>query len=154
MTTINKQIEIYVASDGTEFLTKDECVKYEDTTLAMLNKIQYFQYCTNMDLNETGMYYNNNYAAVYVESDRCQYEVLLQYLIDLHKGKVIHQNVQGYGVAATFSISVCTREEYVRAKPKMWGGSPTHVDKILLSEVPIDGFPKNVPVISKHFKYK
>ena len=155
MKTINKEIEVFISEDGKEFINKDECSKYENTTLKMENDIKYFRYYTNMDLNETGMFYNCNYAAVYIKGfDDCYYEVMLQYLVDKHKGRVIHENVQGYGVAKMFSISSCTKAEYFKAEPKKWGGHNTETEKILLSETPIDGFPDNIPVMSKHFKYK
>ena len=145
MKIINKDTKVYIAEDGTEFLNESDCLKYENTTLEIVKNVKYFKNYTNADLNETGMFYNHNYAAVYLSGyNSCYSEVLLQYLIDKHKGRVIHEGVQGCGVMEAFRIQNSNRNDYDKAVPNRWGGSVTGTDRIFLSDIPIDGFPKNI----------
>ena len=47
---------------------------------------------------------------------------LLQYLIDLNKGKVL-QGVQGYGVSSLFAIREITKEQYFEKRQNTWDWS-------------------------------
>ena len=101
------------------------------------------------------MFFRHNYAAVYIGGwDNCYYEVLLQHLLGKYDGKILSVNVQGYGVTSSFSISEITKEDYFAKKPNSWGGRSTDVEQIFLSEIPIEGYPDNIKVISKHIKIK
>jgi hypothetical protein len=155
MTKENKTIEIFKAKDGKEFLTEKECLNYENNTLKKLENIKYFKYCTGRDLTETGMFYRHNYAAVYIAGyGNCYYEVLLQYLLGKNKGLVLSPDVQGYSVTSSFSIHEINKKQYFDKIPNKWGGSVVEPEQILLSEEPINGFPENIKVISKHINYK
>lgn len=146
----NSSATIYVAKDGREFLDKKECEIYENETLKVLENTKYFKYFTNRDLTETGYFTNYNYAAVYIKGwSNCYQEVLLQYLFDRYKGKILSVDVQGYGVTSNFEIKEITKEEYFEKKQRNWGGMLTTSQQILLSEIPIKGFPENIPIISK-----
>jgi len=151
MKEAEKTTKMFIAKDGKEFLSREECANYENNVLEKLKKVKYFKYFTNRDLTETGLFFNTNYAAVYIgRYDGCHYEVLLQYLLDQHKGKILQENVQGYGVTSAFEILATSKGEYFQKKPNIWGGSPTTTKQIFLSEIPIDGFPENIKVISKY----
>lgn len=155
MEKFKKEIDVFTSKDGKEFLTEQECVNYETNVLEKLKNIKYFKYCTSRDLTETGMFYRHNYAAVYIAGyDSCYYEVLLQYLLDKHNGKLLSVNVQGYGVTSNFSIAEITKEQYFAKVPNKWGGHNTNTEQILLSEIPIDGYPENIKVISKKINLK
>ncbi len=150
-----KNVDIFISEDGKEFLTKEECIHYEENVLSKLENIKYFTYFTSRDITETGMFYNHNYAAVYIERhSSCYKEVLLQYLFELHEGKIIQKDVQGYGVTSSFYIEEISKERYFSKKQNNWGGMKTESKQIFLSEEPIDGYPKNIKVISKVFNYK
>lgn len=84
----------------------------------------------------------------------CYYEVLLQYLINRYNGKIIHEDVQGYGVTSAFEIQKSTKEEYFKKAPIIWGGSATNSEQILISEEPIDGYPENIKVVSTYLHAK
>ena len=150
-----KKTEVFIASDGKEFLLEKECQEYENNVLSKLENIKYYKYFTGRDLTETGMFYAHNYAAVYIPGyDSCYESVMMQYLLDKFSGKILSENVQGYGVTSLFSISQIDKGQYFTKRPNTWGGSEVDAEQILLSEVPIDGYPDNIKVISKHINIK
>ena len=155
MEKVLRSTTIYKSEDGREFLTEKECSNYENNVLKKKKNIVHFSYLTDRDLTETGRFYYHNYAAVYIKGyDDCYKDVLMQYLLDGY-GRLISENVQGYGVTSMFSVSQITEEEYFEKKPNIWGGSIMESKQILLSEIPIDGYPENIKIISKHInKYK
>ena len=42
MKTINKDMKVYIAEDGTEFLNESDCLVYENTTLEIVKNVKYF----------------------------------------------------------------------------------------------------------------
>lgn len=151
MKEVKKTVDLFIASDGKEFLDRESCKKYENETLSYLERTKYFRVNSRRDLNETGLFYQADYVAVYLCSrDYCHHSVVLQHLVDINQGKVIGVNVQGYGVASLFEITEISREQYLEAKPVVWGGTKGTSNQIFISEVEVDGFPKPIKVLSKH----
>jgi len=62
-----KKIEVFIADDGEEFLTKPECEKYEKKVMSKIENIKYFKVCCNPDLTEGKGHYNTLYIAIYPE---------------------------------------------------------------------------------------
>ena len=48
--------KIYVADDNKEFLSKEECEKYETFVKEILSRIEYFCISCQPDLTETGLF--------------------------------------------------------------------------------------------------
>ena len=104
---------------------------------------------------ETGRFEGINYAAVHLPNNAdCHYEVMLQYLIDEHDGKAISANVQGYGITSKFKIEEISEDEYFKSNPAINRRRRTHTEYILLSEEPLEGYPYNIKVISKHIELR
>lgn len=151
MKEVKKTVDVFIASDGKEFLDKEACKKYEKEVLSYLERVEYFRISSRRDLNETGLFQQVDYAAVYLcNRDYCHQSVVLQHLIDINQGKVIGVNVQGYGVASLFEITEISREQYLEAKPVVWGGTRGTSKQIFISEVEVSGFPEPIKVLSKH----
>ena len=55
---------VYIANDGKEFLTEEECKKHEAFVKEVLCNISYFCIRCRPDLTETGYYMHRIYAAV------------------------------------------------------------------------------------------
>ena len=52
---------IYIANDGKEFLTKEDCEKHERFVEEILSRIKYFCIRCNPDLTETGNFQHKIY---------------------------------------------------------------------------------------------
>ena len=53
---------IYIANDGKEFLTKEDCEKHERFVEEILSRIKYFCIRCNPDLTETGNFSHKRYC--------------------------------------------------------------------------------------------
>lgn len=56
---------IYIANDGKEFLTKEDCEQHERFVEEILSRIKYFCIRYNPDLTETGNFSHKIYVAVF-----------------------------------------------------------------------------------------
>lgn len=56
---------IYIANDGKEFLTKEDCEKHEKFVTEILSRIKYFCVRCHPDLTETGYFQHKIYVAVF-----------------------------------------------------------------------------------------
>ena len=65
---------VYIANDGKEFLTKEDCEKYERFVEEILSRIKYFCIRCNPDLTETGNFSHKIYVAVF--SKHCYIKIL------------------------------------------------------------------------------
>ncbi|MDR2652818.1 MAG: hypothetical protein LBC68_11000 [Prevotellaceae bacterium] len=131
-----RQQEVFVAKDGEVFTDKNECEEWEK----IVDRLNYFEVRHTVDTCETGLYVNVTYVAVYAENGSM--DVVMNYFIKQF-GYLI-PSVQGYGYQCAFSVRHCKKEEYNTARPNMWGGRPTETKKILLSRIPLKGFPENI----------
>lgn len=61
---------VYIANDGKEFLTEEECEKHETFVKKILSRIKYFCVRCHPDLTETGYFQHKIYVAVFSE---CRY---------------------------------------------------------------------------------
>lgn len=125
--------DVFIANDGKEFFDKAECDKYEK----IAGKVKFFKVSINPDLTETGRFVNRIYVAVY--ADCFHKEIVFNHFIKEREG-YLGVSVMGYGFQPKFEIYPCSREEYYKAEPTMWGGRPTKTCQILLSPIEIEGF--------------
>lgn len=58
---------VYIANDGKEFLTEEECKKHETFVEKTISRIKYFCVRCHPDLTETGNYMHKIYVAVFSE---------------------------------------------------------------------------------------
>lgn len=133
---------IYIANDGKEFLTKEDCEKYETFVKETLSRIKYFCINCNPDLTETGYFQHKIYVAVF--SEHYLYEDIAFEWVLRKFGHLLGESVQGYGFQPRFSVSEISKEEYETCSPTEWGGSKLKSERIFLSPKYVDGFPENI----------
>ena len=140
---------VYIANDGKEFLTKEDCEKYEKFVEETLSRIKYFCIRCNPDLTETGNFTHKIYVAVF--SKHYQYkDIAFQWAL---KNFGTYLGVMGYGFQPHFNVSEVSKEEYEKCPPTEWGGSNLKSDKIFLSPMPVEGFPENIDYM-KQWNFK
>lgn len=138
---------IYIANDGKEFLTKEDCEKHEKFVTEILSRIKYFCIRCDPDLNETGYYMHKIYVAVL---SMCGFkkEIAFEWALRKFNG-YLGESVQGYGFQPQFSVSEVSKEEYENCPPTEWGGSKLKSEKKFLSPKSVDGFPENIDYIKE-----
>ena len=105
---------VYIANDGTEFLTKEDCEKHERFVEKILSRIKYFCIRCNPDLTETGDFTHKIYVAVF--SKRYFYrDIAFEWA--LRKFGYLGVSVQGYGFQTHFCVSEVSKEEYEKCPP-------------------------------------
>lgn len=134
--------KIYVAEDGKEFLTKEECEKHEKFAREVLSKIAYFTVFCQPDLTETGTFQHKIYVAVL--SDHYQQKAIATEWC-IRKFGYLGESVQGYGFQPHFALNDSNEEEYKECAPLKWAGWSNHEsERIFLSPKAVDGFPENI----------
>lgn len=132
---------VYIANDGKEFLTKEDCEKYEKFVKETLSRIKYFCIRCNPDLTETGYFTHKIYVAVF---SRHYFHKEVAFEWALHKFRYLGESVQGCGFQPHFSVSEVSREEYEKCSSTKWGGRNLESEKIFLSPKQVEGFPENI----------
>lgn len=142
MQTLKKEIEVFVAKDGKEFLSQTECENYEKNVLELKSKIKYFHSFCCPDLTEGRGFYRKIYFAV-LEKDYCHFERALKYMIDKYKSPI--EYVQGVAPMRNWSVpKECTEKDFIdMQKPKV-GDYYHYSEQIFISEIEIDGMPKPI----------
>lgn len=102
---------IYIANDGKEFLTEEECKEHETYVKEILRNISYFCIRCNPDLTETGCYMHRIYAAVLSKNGLFSEEIAFQWALKKF-GSYLGESVMGYGFQPRFSVSEVSKEEY------------------------------------------
>lgn len=134
--------KIYVANDGKEFLSKEECETYERFVKEILSNVKYFRINCHPDLTETGLFQHKIFVAVY-SSHYCHREIAFEWALRKF-GHLLGESVQGYGFQPRFSVSESNKDEYEDCPPTKWGGSKLESEKIFLSPKSVEGFPENI----------
>lgn len=133
---------VYIANDGKEFLTKEDCEKHEKFVKETLSRIKYFCVRCYPDLTETGYYQHKIYVAVFSEHYLYK-EITFEWALRKFNG-YLGESVQGYGFQPRFSASEVSKEEYENCPPTEWGGGNLKSEKIFLSPKSAEGFPENI----------
>ena len=142
MEQLKKEIEVFVAKDGKEFLIKSECENYEKNVLEIKSNIKYFRSCCCPDLTEGRGWYRNIYFAV-LEKNYCHFERALKYMIDKYKSPI--EYVQGVAPMPNWSVpKECTEQEFIdMSKPKV-GDYYHYSEQVFISEEKVEGMPEPI----------
>lgn len=133
---------IYIANDGKEFLTKEDCEKHEKFVKEILSRIKYFCVRCKPDLTETGYFKHKIYVAVFSEHYLYK-DIVFEWALRKF-GHLLGESVQGYGFQPRFSVSEASKEEYETCSPTEWGGVKLESEKMFLSPKTVEGFPENI----------
>lgn len=134
--------DIYIAEDGREFFTEEECKKYEDFVKNTLSRIRYFRIMYCPDLTETGQYQRRIYVAVLTPKwNVCQKEVAFEWALRKF-GHYLMEGVQGYSFMPSFEIMPISSEEYEK-EPDSRFSLVKERERVFLSPEPVEGFPEN-----------
>lgn len=134
--------EIYIAEDGKEFLTKEECGKYEDFVKNTLSRIRYFRIMNGPDLTESGRYQRLTDVAVLTPKwNEYQKEVAFEWALRKF-GHYLMESVQGYGFMPSFEIMPISSEEYEK-EPDSRFSLVKKRERVFLSPELVEGFPEN-----------
>lgn len=139
---------IYIANDGKEFLTKEDCEKHETFVEKILSRIKYFCVRCHPDLTETGNFQHKIYVAVFSKNGIFSKEIAFQWALKKF-GTYLGESVMGYGFQPKFNVSEVSKEEYDECSATVWGGTPLKSEKIFLSPKPVEGFPDNIDYIKE-----
>lgn len=82
-----REMTVYIAEDGKEFLEEKKCKQYEEEVLEEKKNIKYFETLANPDLSE-GIGYNTAVFFAVCDKSFCHLERCLQWLID-NKGRIL-----------------------------------------------------------------
>lgn len=134
--------KIYVANDGKEFLSKEDCEKHEKFVNEILSNIKYFCIGCHPDLTETGYFQHKIYVAVFSKYYQ-HYEIAFEWALRKFKC-YLGVGVQGYRFQPHFNVSGVSKEKYENCPPTEWGGSKFKSDKVFLSPKTVEGFPENI----------
>lgn len=133
---------VYIANDGKEFLTKEDCEKYEKFVENTLSCIKYFCIRCHPDLTETGYFQHKIYVAV-LSNNYLHREIAFEWALRNFKS-YLGVSVQGYGFQPHFSVSEVSKEECEKCPPTEWGGYKFQSDNVFLSPKAVEGFPENI----------
>lgn len=134
--------DIYIGEDGKEFLTKEECEKYEDCVKNTLSRICYFRIIYGPDLTETGRYQHQTDVAVLAPKwHPYQKEVAFEWALRKF-GRYLIESVQGWGFMPSFEIMPISREEYEKELDSRFS-LVKKKERVFLSPEPVEGFPEN-----------
>lgn len=139
---------IYIANDGKEFLTEEDCKKHETFVEKILSRIKYFCVRCRPDLTETGNFQRKIYVAVFSKNGIFSKEIAFQWALKKF-GTYLGESVMGYGFQPHFNVSEVSKEEYEECSATVWGGTPLKSEKIFLSPEPVEGFPDNIDYIKE-----
>lgn len=144
MKEIEKSVNVYVANDGTEFLDKAACEIYEKNR----NAIKYFMVKHAPDLTETGMFMRDSVVAVYDERHGCHLDIVRKWCVETKGYPILSESVQGCGWQRGFEIITNAKEQWDKfqsgakvSEYQSWT-FPTFDEKVFLSPIEVDGFPK------------
>lgn len=140
---IEKEItkKIYIADEGKEFLSKEECQNYEKFVEEILSKIEYFCIMLRPDLAEIMAFQQKIYVAVYSNKHYCK-EIAFNWAIKLFG--YLRPSEQGYGFQPCFSLSQSNKIDFDECKPTRLGSRDLESERIFLSPIKVEGFPSNI----------
>lgn len=138
METKTKEIQVYIAKDGKEFINEEECLHYEDEVLKVLDKMKFFYSYHSPDLTEGRGFYGETYFAIYDPTGLHQHRAL-EYLVSKYKQPI--EYVQGCAAIINYSIPTEILKSVFNAKAGTKESNKT-ITKILISPQRVEGFPK------------
>lgn len=104
MKTEHKQIEVYIADDGREFIDAKECEQYEKKLEDYRKHLKIFTLRYSPDLTETGCF--QRVATVVVYSRYFWHHAIVErYAVDVLNQPILESSVMGYGFQQHFGIT-------------------------------------------------
>lgn len=136
--------DLWVSEDGREFLTKDECEKYEKETLGRFKNIKYFRVYHSPDLTEGRGMYGLTFIAVETQwGGYCAEPFAMDWCFKTF-GKCVAY-VQGCSPTDNWRLSECTEEDWKNRKSRkaQVGDYKYDSKEVFLSNgTAIEGFPE------------
>lgn len=129
MKEITKEVTVYLAEDGKEFLDSSLCTKYEETELKRRQAIKYFSVVHNADTTEGRGYSQITYIAVESEYSAELYATLY---CEKNFGSRI-DFVQGVSPMWSWILQSITPAAFVAQQPGKLGDYPRKVNQVFLS---------------------
>lgn len=140
-----KIIITYIATDGKEFLTENECKIYEETVVKVKSQVKYYHSICSPDLTEGRGYYGSIYFAVY-DPSYCPFERALKYMIDKYGSPIAY--VQGCSPMRAWSVpKECSEKDFIAKNGTRVGDYDYKAEQIFISQTEIEGFPKAIWVL-------
>lgn len=133
------QKTVYIAEDGREFISEQECEKYEKDCKDILRHIRFFTLDDHPDLTETGLMQRRRHVAV-LDDNYEGHALLLQFALDENGGKCLGTGVMGCGKRSTFEISTSSREEFLAAEGISWGGRSHKAERLVIADRDLEFF--------------
>jgi len=138
MNSVIKELKVFIAEDGKEFLSENACKSYEEGVLAVKKNIRYYKVSYEPDLTEKGCFMLHKLVAVY--SLRWYHsEIVENWCVNIKGMKILGEGVQGFGFMPHFHIASISEDQYFNSD----------CEKVFLSPKAIDGFPENYDYITK-----
>lgn len=105
---------VYIAEDGTEFLTKRECEEYENTTMKVLQYVSYYKIAVEPNLSDGTEYSCVLYLAIYNPRKKYNESHILEYLFGRYKRVISY--IRGVEPIPTWGeILPIDKEKYIFA---------------------------------------
>ena len=138
MNSVIKELRVFIADDGKEFFSENDCKRYEKEVLAEKKNILYYKVSYDPDLTEKGCFMLHKLVAVY--SSRWYHsEIVENWCVKTMGMKILGEGVQGYGYMPHFQITKILEDQYFNSD----------CEKVFLSPKAIDGYPDNYDYITK-----
>ena len=144
-----KTLKVFIANDGKEFTSEQDCKKYEEGVLKDKKNIKYFEVRHRPDLTETGCLQECLFVAVL--STNYYHDCIVYNWCVKEKGfPILGEGVQGYGFQKHFSVSASTEEAFFASQKGRKISSMCWDDgRVFLSPKAVEGFPEKFDYIKK-----
>lgn len=137
MQTVEKNIKVFIAKNGKEFLSEQECSNYEKNVLSRIDKVKYYIVYHGADFTEGRGFQSHSYVAV--ESDWSHHEIVSMYC-QIKFGRKVDWM---YSVPAqVWDLKEINNIEYQNGKPK-------HGKTAFLSHSELEGFSSPIGLTDK-----
>lgn len=141
MNSVIKELKVFVAEDGKEFINEEDCSKYENGTLKDKKNIRYYIVRCNPDLTETGCMMSEIPVAV-LSVYGCHANIVVNWCVKEKNMPIIGEGVQGYGLQDHFQVNSIRESDYFSsvAGKKTVSGCYAQ-ERVFLSPKNVEGFP-------------
>ena len=142
MKKTTKTIDLFLASDGREFLTEAESKHYEENVLKRLKNIKYFSITYNPDTTEGRGYYSRIFVAIEASYS---HDLIAELFCEQCIGSRVAW-VMGVSMMTNWTISKITLEDFNNYKHfsyNVYAGDYGHgVKRLFISNENLEGYPK------------
>ena len=143
MKTITKEIPVYVADDGKEFLDSTLCTKYEEGELKRRADIRYFRVVHSADTTEGRGYSKVTYIAVEAGYNAELYATV--YCEKTFGSRITY--IQGVAPMWSWILEMIPPAAFAEGQPGKIGDYARQVDRVFLSNgKPLEGLRDPLPL--------